>query len=108
MELSDSNYAFLVRILRCKSLRVCEDDLDESECQDFWTSAEVAEWFKAQGYTPYKRNPIEWGLPSPHTSPSLPFEIFQEANYPYAYHHAQAEDEEGPSLSARDFSVSCF
>lgn len=105
-QLGDSNYAFLERILQCKSLRVCDDDFDRYECLDFWCSDDVVEWFKAQGYTPYKRNPEEWGMPSLHTSPSLPFEIFQEAEYPYAYHHAQGPGEREPSLSERDYTVS--
>lgn len=106
-QLGDSTYTFLERILRCKSLRVCEDDLDRYECLNFWCSEDIVEWFKAQGYTPYKRNPEEWGAPSLHTSPSLPFEIIQEADYPNAYHHAQGEGESEPSLTESDPTVSC-
>lgn len=110
MELPDSSYSFLERMLGCKSLLVCDDNLEESECQDFWTSEEVAAWFEAQGYTPYKRSPeAEWsGTPSLHTSPSLPYDNYQEADYPYAYHNAQGENVVQPYLTARNFSVGHF
>ena len=65
-----------------------DEKFEFAERHAFWDSEETRKWFQERGYTLYKRY-IEVLLDLPvHlcTVPSLPFEEFREADYPFAYH----------------------
>ncbi|KAF8904100.1 hypothetical protein CPB84DRAFT_1823673 [Gymnopilus junonius] len=82
-------------------------DIDETEVvarRKFWNSVETRNWFKDHGYTLYERVMDDYKSEmSSRLVPCLPYEEFQEANYPYAYHDAERVTEEIKPLAVSDF-----
>ncbi|KAF5314988.1 hypothetical protein D9619_006987 [Psilocybe cf. subviscida] len=101
MELDNRNIRDLECILQARVIEKYGEEISDEECEAFWHSDDVVQWFQTKGYTLYK--PLSGANhDTGATLPTLPFDIFSEFDYPYAYHNAQTEDGGEPSLAARE------
>ena len=83
-----------------------EPDMREvKERRKFWDSPQTFQWFKDRGYTMYSRTLDDEGNPLCLTVPRLPSEIFQEAQYPFAYHDGSVSTMSGTPLGVEEFAV---
>ncbi|PPR07278.1 hypothetical protein CVT26_012438 [Gymnopilus dilepis] len=82
-----------------------EPDMREvKERRKFWDSPQTFQWFKDRGYTLYSRTLDDEGNPLCLTVPRLPSEIFQEAQYPFAYHDGSVSTMSGTPLGVEEFA----